>query len=37
MEKEESESYVPPTVEVITVNVERGYDASIGGGVEPWE
>lgn len=37
MEKEESESYVPPAVEVITVNVEQGYDASFGGDVVPWE
>lgn len=35
MEKEESESYVPPAVEVITVNVEEGYSSSFE--VVPWE
>ena len=35
MKKEESESYVPPTVEVVIVNVEQGYGVS--GNVIPWE
>ena len=35
MEKEESESYVPSAVEVITVNVEEGYSSSFE--VVPWE
>ena len=42
MEKEELESYVPPAVETITVEVERGYgdssyEGDTGGGVVPWE
>lgn len=43
MKKEESESYVPPTVEVVIVNVEKGYAATsnpnspTGGDVIPWE
>lgn len=35
MEKEESESYVPPAVEVLIVSVEEGYAASFE--VDPWE
>lgn len=39
MKENESESYVPPVVEVITVNVEHGYSASASpdGDVYPWE
>lgn len=37
MKKVESESYVPPTVEVVIVNVEQGYESSTGGEVIPWE
>lgn len=37
MKEEESESYVPPVVEVITVTVEEGYSASHGGDVVDWE